>query len=269
MLPTGRAAGWHGGDSRLLSHRAAAAAPPPSRASPGLADLSSVWQLQEWHNVSGVSSWNPPHVERVRGTDGMQFAPGLAVGDSVELWLGEIYRAIRLIAEEQARCCLAAAAVLLRLPLALPLLLLACLLARWAGPAAGALTGPRAPAFLPQIEESGVPLLRLRFDPKASAPDPTFFQYVRGLWNITSPTAGGRAQGRRQAGSRRARLLGGQPLAAARRGCRTVPGRRSGTRRLCALLQTPLLQAAPAVRPASPAPPSSSPARTTAAATRR
>lgn len=68
-----------------------------------------MWQLQEWHNVSGVSSWSPPHVERVRGTDGMQFAPGLAVGDSVELWLGEIYRAIKLVAGEKARlfihCC--------------------------------------------------------------------------------------------------------------------------------------------------------------------
>ncbi len=44
---------------------------------------------------------------------------------------------------------------------------------------------------LPQVQQSGVPLLRMRFDPAAGDVDPRFYQYVRGLWNITSPTAGG------------------------------------------------------------------------------
>lgn len=42
----------------------------------------------------------------------------------------------------------------------------------------------------PQVHQGGVPLLRLRFDPAASDVDPRYYQYVRGLWNITSPTAG-------------------------------------------------------------------------------
>lgn len=29
--------------------------------------------------------------------------PGLALGDSVELWLGEIYRAVPLLAQEEVR----------------------------------------------------------------------------------------------------------------------------------------------------------------------
>lgn len=36
----------------------------------------------------------PPHPSR---------RPGLALGDSVELWLGEIYRAVPLLAQEEVR----------------------------------------------------------------------------------------------------------------------------------------------------------------------
>lgn len=39
----------------------------------GLDDLASVWQMQEWRNVTAVSSWAPQHLERVRGSDGAQF----------------------------------------------------------------------------------------------------------------------------------------------------------------------------------------------------
>lgn len=35
-----------------------------------------------------------------------------------------------------------------------------------------------------------MPLLRLSVDPAALEPNPAYYQYTRGLWNITSPTAG-------------------------------------------------------------------------------
>ncbi len=31
------------------------------------------------------------------------YRPGLALGDRVELWLGEIYRAVTLVAQEEVR----------------------------------------------------------------------------------------------------------------------------------------------------------------------
>lgn len=42
----------------------------------GLGDLADAWQLEEWHNVTEITSWAPPHTERVRGSDGMQFRRG-------------------------------------------------------------------------------------------------------------------------------------------------------------------------------------------------
>ena len=49
-----------------------------------------------------------------------------------------------------------------------------------------------------QVRLSGLPLLRLRADLSQGDPDPRFFQYIRGLMNVTAPTAGeqGRGQGR-------------------------------------------------------------------------
>ena len=32
-----------------------------------------MWQYEEWEDVKAVTSWNPPHVEPVRGTDAFQF----------------------------------------------------------------------------------------------------------------------------------------------------------------------------------------------------
>eukprot|EP00887_Chlorella_sp_A99_P005592 scaffold1.g5592.t1 len=42
-----------------------------------------------------------------------------------------------------------------------------------------------------QVELGGLPLLRLRPDPSQAGPDPRYFQYVRGLMNVTSPLATG------------------------------------------------------------------------------
>ena len=42
----------------------------------GLEDLAAVWQYEEWENVKAVTSWNPPHVEPVYGTDAFQFRWG-------------------------------------------------------------------------------------------------------------------------------------------------------------------------------------------------
>lgn len=42
----------------------------------GLERVEDVWQYQEWEDVRLVTSWNPPHVEAVRGTDAFQFRSG-------------------------------------------------------------------------------------------------------------------------------------------------------------------------------------------------
>jgi hypothetical protein len=47
----------------------------------GLCNVSSVWQYQEWKNVTAVTSWNA-HAEAVRGTDAFQFR----WGPGVVLW---------------------------------------------------------------------------------------------------------------------------------------------------------------------------------------
>lgn len=45
----------------------------PTQANTGLRQLSRVWQTELWRNVSEISCWAQPHVERVRGSDGVQF----------------------------------------------------------------------------------------------------------------------------------------------------------------------------------------------------
>lgn len=55
----------------------------PTQANTGLCQLSRVWQTELWRNVSEISSWAPPHLERVRGSDGVQFrweSPCLVLG---------------------------------------------------------------------------------------------------------------------------------------------------------------------------------------------
>jgi hypothetical protein len=75
----------------------------------------------------------------------------LALNDTVDVWVSDLYRAARLVVKE-----------------AVPL--------------------------------EGVPLLRLRADPSQGDPDPRFFQSIRGLMNVTTPTAGP-VQGRGGEGS--------------------------------------------------------------------
>lgn len=67
----------------------------------GLHNISQVWQYEQWNNLTRITSWNPPHIECVRGTDAFQFRPGLAVGQTVEVWVGELFRVAQLVAEEQ------------------------------------------------------------------------------------------------------------------------------------------------------------------------
>ena len=42
-----------------------------------------------WHNLTVITSWRPPFLEAVRGTDATQFRPGLGAGDQVQVWAGE------------------------------------------------------------------------------------------------------------------------------------------------------------------------------------
>lgn len=53
--------------------------------------------------MSEVTSWNPPHVERVHGSDGFQFRPGLELNGSVDIWVGDFFRAVTLRATEEVR----------------------------------------------------------------------------------------------------------------------------------------------------------------------
>ena len=48
----------------------------PTQANTGLRQLSHVWQMELWRNISEVTSWAPPHLEHVRGSDGVQFRWG-------------------------------------------------------------------------------------------------------------------------------------------------------------------------------------------------
>lgn len=83
------------------SSPAEADAQPAAQVNTGLEDLARVWQVEEWQHVREVRCWGEGHVERVRGTDAFQFSPGLQLNDTVEAWVGELYRAARLIANEQ------------------------------------------------------------------------------------------------------------------------------------------------------------------------
>ncbi len=44
-----------------------------------------MWQFETWRNSTVITSWNPPHVEHVRGTDALQFRPGLQPNSTVEV----------------------------------------------------------------------------------------------------------------------------------------------------------------------------------------
>jgi hypothetical protein len=60
-------------------------------------NASQLMDYREWRGAEEVTSWAPPHVERVRGSDGSQFPPFLEEGAAVEVWAGETFRAARLL----------------------------------------------------------------------------------------------------------------------------------------------------------------------------
>lgn len=62
--------------------------------------LADTWTYRSWHGVQAVRAWAPPHVEEVRGTDATQFRPGLEKGAAVDVWVGEAFRAVRLLEGE-------------------------------------------------------------------------------------------------------------------------------------------------------------------------
>jgi len=83
---------------RNMSSEGESSKPPERNAmATGSTHLSDVCQFRTWHGVQQVRAWQPPHVEEVRGTDATQFRPGLGRGSSVEVWVGEAFRAMKLI----------------------------------------------------------------------------------------------------------------------------------------------------------------------------
>ncbi|KFM25479.1 Scavenger receptor class B member 1 [Auxenochlorella protothecoides] len=126
-----------------ISGAAAAATRPVNVMATGARDPREVWQAREWRGLTRVTAWAPPHVERVRGGDGLQFQPGVTLGQSHVVWVGEAFRAATLLAQEETSL-------------------------------------------------HGVPLIRLRTDPHQGDINPTYFQYIQGLMNITGPMASGR-----------------------------------------------------------------------------
>jgi len=118
--------------------------------------------------------------------------PSLKLNDTLYAWVGELFRAVRLIAREQASSwlsctwlvgfraqgfvlsnCLKLARRTLLKCLPKPLISLPSL--------------PLPPPV--QVDLGGVPLLRLRFDMTQVDPDPRYFQQYRGLMNLTGPLA--------------------------------------------------------------------------------
>lgn len=62
----------------------------------GKSDIRDIWDYQVWHGIDQVSSWNPPHIERVHGSDALQFPPGIKQDQEQWVWVGEAFRAAKL-----------------------------------------------------------------------------------------------------------------------------------------------------------------------------
>lgn len=63
----------------------------------GVDNIDNVCQFIEWHGMSEIDAWRPPHIEPVQGTDAMQFKPGLRKGDELQVWVGDVFRYFTLI----------------------------------------------------------------------------------------------------------------------------------------------------------------------------
>eukprot|EP00891_Asterochloris_glomerata_P007205 jgi/Astpho2/7205/fgenesh1_pg.00113_%23_40_t len=66
----------------------------------GSANISAVMDTEVWHNLTVITSWRPPFVEAVRGTDATQFRPGLGAGDRVQVWAEDLYRSVTFVVNE-------------------------------------------------------------------------------------------------------------------------------------------------------------------------
>lgn len=84
-----------------ISGAAAAATRPANVMATGARDPGEVWQAREWRGLTRVTAWAPPHVEHVRGGDGLQFQPGVTLGQGHVVWVGEAFRAATLLAQEE------------------------------------------------------------------------------------------------------------------------------------------------------------------------
>ena len=171
----------------------------------GAKNISQALQFRSWRGLSEIDSWRPPHKEKVRGTDATQFRPGLQAGDSVDVWIGEMFRAgiltegvkvppdfsndtAHLFGNGRTNTYIGKDCKHIRkgngvLNRKFP---------------QEATSGTRVDEDssicdhekLPKIRNvhvGSVPVLRFRPDPIQRAPDPRFYQELDGLMNVTSP----------------------------------------------------------------------------------
>ena len=61
------------------------------------------WEYVSWMGRTEVSCWNK-HKEAVRGSDALQFAPGLTAEDSVHVFVPELFRSAKLNVTGTVRC---------------------------------------------------------------------------------------------------------------------------------------------------------------------
>ena len=68
----------------------------------GINNISAIWDTEVWNNHTTIKSWQPPHLEPVKGSDGTQFRPDLTAGDSVLVWAPELFRSASMTANSTA-----------------------------------------------------------------------------------------------------------------------------------------------------------------------
>ena len=64
----------------------------------GINNISAIWDTEVWNNHTMIKSWRPPHLEPVRGSDGVQFRPDLKSGDSVTVWAPALFKSASMTA---------------------------------------------------------------------------------------------------------------------------------------------------------------------------
>lgn len=174
--------------------------------STGVRNISDVLQFRSWRGLSEIDSWNPPYVEKIRGTDAVQFRPGLEYGDSVEVWIGELFRAGLLTEGVKVPPDWSnSTRNLFGVQNQFNSKQSSCKGRKEAGGRKGISTSTDCFSFkvlqndasdenLPQIRNvfvGSVPVLRFRPDPSMRGRDPRYFQEIDGLMNVTSPIFNG------------------------------------------------------------------------------